>query len=283
MAIKYAVEPPKEVPASLNVYSLAPPQSTTKYVTSLSQRFGLTGKLREVVTSKDWTSYLEGRYRVSVHRNSGAVWYVNRDKYSMEPEKDFSLKPQQSEKVAQAFLERSQFLPTKEMRLHKITHLRSATSDLKGRDKVERLIDAGVIYRRFVDETPVQGPGGFAMVHIDPEAEVVGLRSVWRTALQSAAKVKIMPAGAAIETFEKLASKVQGDVTVTAANFGYFEQGDMDKQAYLEPAYVFIYTAQNGEVAHKSIEVISAGLQTFAKLKGGKRFPAGAQTKRTAG
>ena len=283
MAIKYAVELPREVPASLNVYRLAPPQSTTKYVTTLSQRFGLTGKLREIVSSKDWTTYFEGRFRVSVHRNSGAVFYVNRDKYGMEPEKDFSLKPEQSEKVAQAFLERSQFLPMKEMRLHKITHLRSATSDLKGRDKVERLVDAGVIFRRLVDDTPVQGPGGYAMVHVDPEAEVVGLRSVWRTILQSEAKVKITPAGAAVETFEKLVSKIKGDITVTAANFGYFEQSDMDKQVYLEPAYVFIYTAQNGEVAHKSIEVISAGLQTFAKLKVGKRFPAAVQKKRAAG
>lgn len=283
MAIKYAVEPPREVPASLNVYRLAPVQSTTKYVTTLSQRFGLTGTLRETVSSKDWTTYFEGRFRVAVHRVSGAVLYVNRDKYSMETEKEFSLKPQQSEKVAQAFLERSQFLPVKEMRLHKITHLRSATSDLKGREKVERLIDAGVIYRRFVDGTPVQGPGGYAMVHIDPEAEVVGLRSVWRTTLKSEAKVKIMPAGAAILAFEKLASKVQGDVTVTAATFGYFEQSDMDKQVYLEPAYVFIYTAQNGEVAHKSVEVISAGQQTFAKLKGSKRFPAAVQAKRAGG
>jgi hypothetical protein len=37
---------------------------------------------------------------------------------------------------------------------------------------------------------------------------------------------------------------------------------------------------QNGEVAQKSIEVIAAGQQTFAKLKGRKRFDAGEQKKR---
>jgi len=69
-------------------------------------------------------------------------------------------------------------------------------------------------------------------------------------------------------------------VTVTAANFGYFEQHEMDRQTYLEPAYVFIYVVQDGEVAHKSVEVIAAGDKTFAKLKGKKRFGPGVQKKR---
>jgi hypothetical protein len=158
--------------------------------------------------------------------------------------------------------------------------LRSGVSDLKGKNRSERLIDAGVIYRRLVDETPVDGPGGYAMVNIDPEGEVVGMRSVWRQALRREAKVKIIPAGQAQETFERLVSRVEGELTVTTANFGYFEQGELDRQSYLEPAYVFIYVAQNGEVAHKSIEVIPAGQQMFAKLKGSKRFDAGRQKKR---
>lgn len=75
-------------------------------------------------------------------------------------------------------------------------------------------------------------------------------------------------------------AEAEGDLTVRTANFGYFEQGELDRQSYLEPAYVFIYIVQHGEVAHKSIEVIAAGRQTFAKLKGRKRFDAGEQKKR---
>ena len=119
------------------------------------------------------------------------------------------------------------------------------------------------------------------MVNIDPESEVIAMRSVWRPTLQGETKVKIIPVGQALETFEKLISNVKGDVTVTTANFGYFEQSEMDRQRFLEPAYVFIYIVQNGEVAHKSIEVIAAGQQTFAKLKGRKRFGPGEQKKRT--
>ncbi len=280
MTIKYGTELPKDVPASLTVYKLAPPQSAPKNVAALSQRFGLSGKMREFITSEDWTSYQEGRFRISVHRKSGAVRYINRDKYGKEPEKDYELKPQESEKIAQNFLERTKIYPAKQLTLHKITHLHSAVSDIRGREKIERLIDAGVIYRRLVDETPVQGPGGYAMVNIDPESEVVGIRSVWRPTAQRKAKVKIVPIAQALETFERLVSKVEGELTVRTANFGYFEQSEMDKQTYLEPAYVFIYVVQNGEVAHKSIEVIAAGQRTFAKLKGKKRFDPGEQKKR---
>lgn len=278
--IKYAAELPKDVPSSLTVYKLTPPQATTTQVATVSQRFGLTGRVKEFIQSEDWTSYQEGRFRVSVHRNSGAVRYINRDKFGKEPEKDFKLKPKDSERIAQEFLRGTKVFPDKQVRLHKITHLRSAVSDIEGKEKIERLIDAGVIYRRVVDETPVEGPGGYTMVNIDPDSEVVGMRSIWRQTAARETKVKIIPVAQAVETFERLVADVQGELTVRTASFGYFEQGELDRQTYLEPAYVFIYVVQNGEVAHKSIEVIAAGQQAFAKFKGKKRFDPGQQQKR---
>jgi hypothetical protein len=280
MAIKYAAKLPTQIPSSLTVYRLATPQSTTSQVADLSKRFGLSGKMREFITSDEWTSYGEGRFRISVHRNSGALRYINRDKYGIETEKDFKLSSKETERIAQGFLGRTKLYPANQSRLLKITHLRSGVADADGKNKKERLIDAGVIYRRLVDDVLVDGPGGYAMVNVDPEGEVVGLRSVWRPTAGREGKVKVIPVNQAVETFEKLVSKVQGDVTVTTANFGYFEQSEMDRQTYLEPAYVFIYVVQNGEVAHKSIEVIAAGQKTFAKLKGKKRFDPGVQKKR---
>jgi len=249
-------------------------------VAAMSQQFGLSGKMREFTISDDWTGYQEGRIRISVHRNSGALRYINIDKYGMELENEFKLSEQESEKISRDFLGRTQMYPEKFMQLHKITYLRSGSSDVEGKEKMEKLLDAGVIYRRLVDETPVEGPGGYTMVNIDPEGEVVGFRSIWRQTLRREAKVKIIPVGQAIERFEKLVSNVEGELTVTTANFGYFEQGELEKQTYLEPAYVFIYTVQNGEVAHKSIEVISAGQKAFARLQGKKRFDPGQREER---
>lgn len=280
MALKYAAELPSQIPPSLTVYRLAAPQCTTAQVAASSKRFGLSGKMRQFIISDDWTSYDEGRYRVSVHRNSGALRYINRDKYGTETEREFKLRPREVEKIAEDFLGRTRVVPPKQARLHKITYLRSGVSDVKGKRKTEKILDAGVIYRRLVDETQVEGPGGFAMVHIEPEGEVVGLRSIWRPTFKREARVKIIPVSQVLESFEKQASGFYGDTTVTSASFGYFEQGESDRQTYLEPAYVFIYMVQNDEVAHKSIEVVAASEKKYARLKGKKRFAPGAQPKR---
>jgi hypothetical protein len=275
MDIRYTTELPRQVPSSLPVYRLAPPKYTMNQLAAMSQQFGLSGKRRDFILSEDWMSYLEGRFRLSIHRLSGALHYANDDKYGQETENEFRLSLQDTEKISGEFLERIRIYPSKNLRLHKITHLRRGTSDIEGKERTEKLLDAGVIYRRLVDETPVDGPGGYAMVNIDPEGAVVGLRSVWRQTLRREAKVKIIPVSQAVETFEKSVSKVEGDLRVITSTFGYFEQGEMDRQLYLEPAYVFIYSVQNGEVAHKSIEVIAAGDKKFAKLMGKKRFSTG--------
>ena len=77
-----------------------------------------------------------------------------------------------------------------------------------------------------------------------------------------------------VAAFEKDAAKWMGDVTVVKAEFGYFEQGDLDPQSVIEPAYALIYVIRAGEVARKGIYVAPAGEKTFAPLMGKKRFPA---------
>lgn len=280
MSLKYKAKLPTKIPNSLPVYKLAPPVSTTGYVATLSKRLGLAGSMRDFVLSGDWTSYREGRYSVSVNRRSGALRYVHRDKYGMEVDEEFKLSAKQSERVAGGFLAETKIIPLKQASLYRITHLRSGTAEASGKQRTEKLLDAGVIYRRFVDETPVEGPGGFVMVNIDPAGEVVGLESIWRPISGQEARVKIIPASEAIEIFERRVSNVLGDTIVTSASFGYFEQGEMERQTYLEPAYVFIYVVRNGSVSHKSIEVIAAGETAYARLKGRKRFGSGEQAKR---
>jgi hypothetical protein len=74
--------------------------------------------------------------------------HINRDKYGIETESDFKLSAKWTEKIAQEFLARTKVYPTKHAHLHKITHLRSGVSDIKGKKRTERVLDAGVIYRR---------------------------------------------------------------------------------------------------------------------------------------
>jgi hypothetical protein len=73
---------------------------------------------------------------------------------------------------------------------------------------------------------------------------------------------------------------VRGDVTVTKALFGYFEQGVHDRQEFLQPAYCLVYVVRDGEVAFKSAEVTAAARRSFEPLMGARRFPAPAQPPR---
>ena len=79
--------------------------------------------------------------------------------------------------------------------------MRGANADRQNRKVTEKILDAGVVYGRVVDDQPVDGPGGFSMVHIDAEAEVVGFRSVWRPLGKRLGKVKIKPPEEAMDGF----------------------------------------------------------------------------------
>ncbi len=121
------------------------------------------------------------------------------------------------------------------------------------------------------------GPGGIAMVNIGADAKVTGLSCLWRKAGKRVAKVKILPSARVIEAFEKAAAQFKGNTTVIQAEFGYFEQGPLDRQTTLEPAYALVYVVRNGDVAHKSAFVVNAGERAFSKLVGNKRFAKGDQ------
>ncbi len=280
MSLKFQAELPSKVPASLFVYRLAPVQASPRAMTRAAQRLGLTGKAADFSLSDDWTTYHEGRYYVSVHHQSGALRYRHRDKYGIETDRAFGLAPRDATRLALAFLKRTAIVPLKDAIFHRVTHLRSGTGDTQAGRREEKLLDAGVIYRRTVDGIEVNGPGGFAMVNIAPDKDVVGLTSVWRPAGKRLAKVKLIPPERALATIRDLAARLYGDTTVTRASLGYFELGELDRQTYLQPAYCFVYEVRNGDVAHKAIEVIPAGEKTFARLAGGKRFPAPPQARR---
>ena len=280
MSIQFKAELPSKVPVGLYVYRLAPPQVSPRAVARAAQRLGLTGKAPDFSLSEDWITYFEDRYRMSVHRESGAMRYRHRDKYGIETDQAFGLTPREATRIALAFLKRTAVVPLKDALFHRVTHLRSGTGDVQTGRREEKLLDAGVIYRRTVDGIEVNGPGGYAMVNVAPDKEVVGLTSVWRPTAKRLAKVKLIPPDRALAAMRGLAKRLYGDTTVTKASLGYFELGELDRQVYLQPAYCFVYEVRNGDVAHKSIEVIPAGEKTFARLMGDKRFPTDPQPRR---
>jgi len=280
MTIQFEAKLPRKLPEALNVYALDKPKVSNASLVELARKLGLTGEGKDFISSSDSLGYMEGRWALEVNRVSGAVSYTHLDRYGIETDKAFDLPDRRAGDIARRFLDQAALFPRGTMQLRSVTHMHGAHADLKDRKVTEKLLDAGVIYGRMVDDQPVDGPGGFSMVHIDPAAEVIGLRSVWRPLGKRLGKVKIMPPDEAMDGLRKRAEKFRGDTTVVKASFGYFELGPIDSQTSIEPVYAFVYIVRDGEVAMKSAYVAHAGDKTFGTLLVKRRFDRGAQKAR---
>jgi len=280
MTFQFEAKLPRKLPEALTVYALDKPKVSNASLLDLAKKFGLTGQGKDFISSSDSLGYLEGRWGLEVNRVSGAISYTHLDRYGIETEKAFDLSDARADGVARKFLDRAALFKSGTMKLRRVTHMHGASADLESRKVTEKLLDAGVVYGRLVDDQPVDGPGGFSMVHIDPAAEVVGLRSIWRPLGKRLGKVKIKPPEAAMEGLRKRAEKFRGDTTVVKATFGYFELGPIDSQTSIEPVYAFVYIVRDGEVAMKSAYLAHAGDKTFGTLLGKRRFIPGAQRAR---
>ena len=280
MAVKYEAQLPQSIPASVNVYKLQPANVTNAELLKRSKAFGLTGRGKDFIFGAESLAYREGRFHLEAHLKSGAIHYRHLDKYGRVPEKKFDLTDRRAATVARKFLETANLFPIGTAQKRAITHMHSAVADIKTKQIKEEIIDAGVVYGRLVDDVPVDGPGGFALVNVDPDAEVIGMRSIWRGLGKRQAKVKIKAADEIMKQFERQAAKFKGDTTVKKAGFSYFEHGPLDEQTVLEPAFWFVYVVNYKDVAHKSAFVVHAGDKSFGQLIGRKRFPSPDQKRR---
>jgi hypothetical protein len=281
MTVKFAAKLSGEVPKTVTVYRLASVKVSATSLADTARALGLQGEGGDLVTGTESVALCEGRYRLEIHRRSGALTYHHQDKYGVLGEKPFELSDKQAEKLARAFLGKSELVPIANAAFRRVTHLQSAFADVKTGKVQTQVMDAGVVYTRLIDDVPVVGPGGIAMVSIDPAGEVVGLRRIWRELGEKVGSTTVLPPQAAMEAMEKFGNSLKDGVTVIKAEFGYFEQGPLESQRVIEPSYAFVYVQQSAEVARKSAFVIPAGAKAFARLLGEKRFPTALQKERS--
>lgn len=280
MPVKYEAKFPRTIPDAVNVYELPAPVVNNSVLTTLAKNIGLTGASKTYITDPEALGYQEGRHHFEVRRVSGAISMRYEDKYGIQTEKAFDISDRRCDSIVRKFLASAKLFPLASAKLTRVTHLHGAEANRRERKIAEVLIDAGVVYRRLVDEVPVIGPGGFAMVNIGPDADVTGLTCLWRKAGKRIGKVKILPSDRVIEAFEQVAVQFKGVTTVIKAEFGYFEQGPLERQSVIEPAYALAYVVRNEDVAHKSVFVMNAGERAYSKLMGKKRFAKGEQKAR---
>lgn len=285
MKIEYLSRLPRALPARARVYALAAPRTDNKQLQALADGLGLRTAAAEWSSSAIAVGAQIGRWSLAMHRASGALRLSHLDRYHAVGEDEaFELSDRRAQGAAAKFVSRLALLPKAEAKAVAVTHLRQAGGLPDGKRIAERILDAGVVYTRRIDDLPVIGPGGMAMVNVAGDGQVIGARRIWRTLGRRVATVALRPADWAVQTFEAALArqKLLGDVKVLKSQLGYLEFGELDKQTLIEPVYAFVYAVQYGEVASKHVHVMHAGEKGHGKLTGPQRFDAGKQRVRKA-
>jgi hypothetical protein len=259
----------RSIPGSLPVFSLRPPAVSGAALLQAARALGAPAPSRgaETILGESWMTFQDGPFVVALHRRSGALTYRDR-RWTVTPETRFDLDDRRSVAIARAFVHKARLLPDAGARLvvAGVTHLRMRGGPPGGEPGPETLLDAGVVFRRQLEGVPVIGPGGLVMVNLSGDGAVVGADRVWRALGRRTGRADVVDLERAIARLRSIYARkdLLGAARVTRIEFGYFEAGVHDTQAFLEPAYAFMIEVERPAVddapalRSKTVEVIPA-------------------------
>jgi len=253
---------PTQLPTTLPVYAVAPLPSPTRDIEAIARSWpDLTLAQAKVRRLDNWIAADYGQLRLIYQQVSGAVQATVRATRVWEGNVRFPIEDDRVIEIARAFIGKLNLVSDEVSKLAvgKVTHLQRQCASSEGVQPPE-ILDAGVVFTRVIDETPVVGPGGCVMVKVLPDGAIAGASRVFRQRGAKVATVRVTPSADAIAKFEERLRRyrhLDGTVRVLRAQFGYFEASRNLRQRFFEPAYVFVYTT-DGRFPFKFDEVIQA-------------------------
>jgi hypothetical protein len=274
MTLTFAEQLPTQLPKTLPVYAAAAPIGPARDIETIARSWpGLTLAHPKVRRIADWISADYGQLGLIYQQASGAVQASVRtaDAGVSEGNTQFPIKDERVVEIACVFLGKAHLVDDEvsKLKVGKITHLQRQLASSDGVGPPE-ILDAGVVFTRVIDETPVVGPGGHVMVKVLPNEAIAGASRVFRRRGPKVGAVRVKPPNDALAEFEQRLQRdrhLDGRVRVLRAQFGYFEAGRSQRQRLFEPAYAFVFVTDGPEPL-KSAEVIWAS--------GSNRGPPGA-------
>jgi hypothetical protein len=123
----------------------------------------------------------------------------------------------------------------------------------------------GVSYNSALDGIAVIGPGGKAVVHMDPEGEVVGHEILLRAIAEPVADITgnqlVAPQAALQATRKNIAGRgiKLDDYRLARSEFGYLRYGRNNLQGLVAPHFAFMFEpANDGIIGRKIVEILPA-------------------------
>ena len=293
--LNFAKPLPRQVPAELMIYSTERASVSQTSIIKMFRKLRLPDiqnrpeigpipvRARLVIRPEfryvdNWTIGKHISYTVAMNRRSGAIRFRDETRHGSELDVPFRISERRSTDISREFIDRTGLLktPARDLKVGKITHLRTQGASIDGEVAPEQILDAGVIFTRQIDGVPVVGTGGHIMVNVAAHESVVGSVKIWRHRADSLGMVRVLKPDYAIKQLESRLDRrgLRGRVNVIKADFCYFEAGDNKTQKYLEPAYAFVFETKVDQFLYKSVEVIPATRQPKHRWSFRKRFRA---------
>ena len=208
--------------------------------------------------ANSWVIAQDARIVVAMNELSGGLRYRLRP-MEEEPGSDIATTPARLEEIARAFIG-DLGRPGEPLTLDRITYLRGQTTTKEGVPLTSFALDAGLVFTRTIDELPVIGAGGIAMIKIGTDESVVGGREIWRAIDSKGPAVRLRSADEAVSILKArlVAAGLDGDVHVRKSALGYGELGIGELQTTLVPIYAFLVETSGGLVDSKRVEMVPA-------------------------
>lgn len=255
---------PDEVPIDLPVYSTEPPNTSHDFLKTLARHIHNEKEFEkaEVERDFDWNIVKSGDKLVAVNLSSGAVRFHTETKLTPGRIPDHNISERRLEEIAHQFVRGTKILEPEEAqsRMLHISYVRGQGYSTQEGVQPQKILEAGVIFGRKIENFDVFGLGGYLKINISNDESVIRGIKVWRHISEKVSVEKILKPQYAIEELEKrlVARNLAGRINVIRADFCYFEAGEHDVQQFLEPTYAFVFESRNGSFNYKSFEVIPA-------------------------
>lgn len=265
--INYKVPLTDSVPNQLPSFSLERPRVNQKAIKDSIKTMKFKVPIATIAIKPEfryvdnWTIYKRYQYTYAKNRKSGAVRFRDEIRHGKEADKSLKINESKLDTIARKYINETKFLrePVDQLSRVKITYLKEQGASIDGIKTEVIVLDAGVIYQKQIENLPVIGAGGYAMINIAHDETVVAGEKVWRGTVKAEPKQKIITPDEAKKELEKRLNRQKiKNANVVTADFGYFE-ADVDYyQRYIDPSYGFIFESKVGEITYSAAEIIPA-------------------------
>jgi len=245
------------VPEKVKVYKVIEPDAK-KEISDIMKIFNVDGNIEE---TDDAFMVKDKQFEIEVLKSSGRIRCLSYSAFTADNLVKKLPEEEDAKKIAVDFLNTNGLMP-KDAKFDKIVidKIIQANKDPEtGKISEEEFPQyIQVIFKRVIDNIPVDGPGEKLKVYIGDNGKIIGVYKCWRT-YKPYAETKIISPSEALKNLKErgiYGVKVGKNVKVIDMYLSYYAQPAVDKQDYLQPVYVFTVETENKDVFKQYIPAI---------------------------